>query len=806
MEASITARILIVEDQTIDAMSTSFSLKSVGVDVVGIAGDAETAIKLAEKYRPDIILMDINLGDSLTGIDVGRHIISKYAIPIVFTSAYSDDDTLSDALSIAPYGYLVKPFGNAMLRTAVKVALERKRIDDEMKDASLRLTIASNVAKLAVLEIDEMTKSIVIKSEQNHFSLPLNLSFDDFMILFPEEDKKALQSAMSNTQSFQTRLKVLNSEDEISWLQVTLTDVSMSDEGVRIGAIQDVTDLHQIENELFVSDRIIKEMQEGVLVFDADGTITKANSAACDLLGVAMDNLIKTLFFDYFPRERGSDKEGTVFVDDMREEMSIITVDGKRKHLVVSINVIEQGQHGRRVAILTDITALKSTESKLKYLAFTDPLTGAGNRNYLNQVIQSLQSESSEVALIFIDLDEFKLINDSYGHEIGDQVLRSCVSRMLVKIRETDKLIRFGGDEFVIVASDNKPIDLQRFAERITSVFEAPFVTSSAEFDITASVGIAIAKESICASDLLKHADIAMYQAKQLGKNNIVFFDESLTQDIEYRLFVQQGLRSAITSGEICAYFQPIVNTSGKVVALEALARWHVPGRGLIGPDKFIPIAERTNLIHELGLHMLGEGSMALQALESWGYNDIVININMSAVQLQNDNIVGAFEDVITRFALAPSRFTIEITESTLQSERAREVLAKLKQIGFKVSIDDFGSGYSCLSELAESIYDAVKLDRSLLPEFPIDSSSGERQATIIQNVIVLCKSLKVPCTLEGLESQEQVAFATNIGADSMQGYHFAMPMNLLALMEYMQTQHAVPRVVVEIAASVYVR
>jgi len=797
MEASITARILIVEDQTIDAMHTSFSLKSFGVDVVGIAGDAETAITLTEKYRPDIILMDINLGESLTGIDVGRHIISKYAIPIVFTSAYSDDETLSDALSIAPYGYLVKPFGNAMLRTAVKVALERKRIDDEIKDASLRLNIASNVAKLAVLEIDEITKSIVIKSEQNHFSLPLSLSLDDFMILFPEEDKKALQVAIDSTQGFQTRLKVVDSENEISWLQVTLTDVSMSEEGVRIGAIQDVTDLHQIESELFVSDRIIKEMQEGVLVFDADGIITKANAAANDLLDVTANSLIGTSFFDYFPRERDSDEDGLVFIDDVRKEMNIVTDDGKRKHLVVSINVIEKDQHGRKVAIITDVTALKSTESKLKYLAFTDPLTGAGNRNYLNQVIQSLQSESSEIALIFIDLDEFKLINDSYGHEIGDQVLRSCVSRMLVKIRETDKLIRFGGDEFVIVAADNKPIDLQRFAERITSVFEAPFVTSSAEFVITASVGIAISNESLCASDLLKHADIAMYQAKKLGKNNIVFFEESLTQDIEYRLFVQQGLRTAISSGEICAYFQPIVSTSGDVVALEALARWHVPGRGLVGPDKFIPVAERSHLIHELGLHMLREGCMALQALDSWGYSEIVVNINISAVQLKHESIVESFENMIAQFNLAPTRCVLEITESTLQSEQAREVLAELKHIGFRVSIDDFGTGYSCLSELAESIYDAVKLDRSLLPEFPIQSSAGERQATILKNVITLCKALNVPCTLEGLESNEQVAFATSIGADSMQGYHFAMPMSLLALMEYMQTQHAAPRVVV---------
>ena len=796
MEDLIVAKVLIVEDQTIDAMNTSFSLKSFGIDVVGIAGDAETAIKLAEKYQPDLILMDINLGDSLTGIDVGRNITSKYAIPIVFTSAYSDDDTLSDALSIAPYGYLVKPFGSAMLKTAVKVALERKRIDDEMSDTTLRLHIASNVAKLAVLEIDEITKSIVIKSDQSQFSLPVSLSLDDFMVLFPDDDKNALEQAIGSKKAFQARLKVVDNEHKVSWLQVTLTDLSLTDQGVRIGAIQDVTDLHQIESELLISDRIVQEMQEGVLVFDSDGVITKANSAAGHLIGVSSSSLIGKLFFDYFPRERDSDETGVLLKDGMREEMNIITEEGTRKHIVVSVNAIEHQQHRCLVAILTDVTALKSTESKLKYLAFTDPLTGAGNRNYLNHVIQSFQSESSHVSLIFIDLDEFKLINDSYGHEIGDQVLRSCVSRMLVKIRETDKLIRFGGDEFVIVSTDNKPIVLQRFAERLASVFESPFVTSSAEFVITASIGIAVANESTCASDLLKHADIAMYQAKQLGKNNIVFFDDSLTHEIEYRLFVQQGLRTAIASGEICAYFQPIVNTSGNVVALEALARWHVPGRGAIGPDKFIPIAERSYLIHELGLHMLKEGCMALRALDSWGYTAVVVNINISARQLGHEKIIDAFREVITRFALSPARVVLEITESTLQSKPARKALSELKDLGFRISIDDFGTGYSCISELAENIYDAVKIDRSLLPEFPIVSTSGNRQAIIIKNVIEMCKALEVPCTLEGLESLEQVSFATDIGADTMQGYYFAMPMNLLALMEYMQAKHAVPQIV----------
>ena len=270
-----------------------------------------------------------------------------------------------------------------------------------------------------------------------------------------------------------------------------------------------------------------------------------------------------------------------------------------------------------------------------------------------------------------------------------------------------------------------------------------------------------------------------------------IFLYESLSKNIEYRLFIQQGLKSAIQGKQIAAFFQPIVGEKGEILAVEALARWHIPSHGPISPDKFIPIAERTKHIHDIGLLMLDEVCFALKACETWGFFNIKFNLNMSAVQLQNDGVVGLFAERLDFHNIDPKRIVVEITESTLQSSKAREVLIKIKALGVIISIDDFGTGFSCISELADETYDAIKIDRSLLPAFPLQSKQEKRRALIIENVVSMCVKLGMPCTLEGLETVEQVLFAKKIGAKAMQGYYFTKPLSLVDLMEYLQAEQA---------------
>ena len=783
---------IIVEDQTIDALNASKLVEGLGMRVLGIAKSAEKVFSLLENEMPDLVLLDINLGGEETGIEIGQAITGSYGIPIIFTTSYSDDETIASALAVSPYGYLIKPYGRASLETAVHVAMERRRIEDDIRKTNSRFSMASSVAKLGVLEVDATSNSVIVNGVEELMNFPHSLSLESFYDLFPEKEIPKLKSAVHKKCNYRTMLQINADEDNTRWYEVVLSDVTMSEGRVQIGAIQDVSPMESVKSKLSIADKIISEIQEGVLVCDDAGIVLKANDAFCDMMEKAKEDVISQSAMSVFPSDRKDDPQPDMLTDGLRTEVTVVSDIGVRRHLVMSVTSLYQNSPKQFfVAIFTDITELKSSENQLKQLAYTDSLTGAGNRNYLNTIIDSYTSSNEPCAIVFIDIDEFKLINDSHGHEVGDEVLQSCVARLRTIVREEDKIIRFGGDEFIIVTSSILREELNGITKRLKTIFSEPFQTNMGNFRVTASLGVAVSSESMTAGELLKNADIAMYSAKRNGKNRVVNFDETLSKDIEHRLFIQQGLDNAIASKEISAYFQPIVDIHGNVLSLEALARWHVPDYGSVSPEKFIPIAELTQHIHEIGLHMLEEACIALRTLTSWGFDEIKVNINLSAVQLQKRGIVDAFKNVIDANNIDSSKIVLEITESTLQNSRARITLSKLKLLGFKVSIDDFGTGFSCISELADDIYDAIKIDRSLLPCFPLNDDGAKRRALIIENVISLCSSLNMPCTLEGLETSEQVSFARRIGATAMQGFHFAKPLSMFALMEYMQAHHA---------------
>ncbi|WP_161569406.1 EAL domain-containing protein [Alteromonas portus] len=783
--------ILIVEDNLVEAIHVKNALVEASMQVLGIAKTESELYSLVSKQVPDLILMDIDLGGADSGIEIAKNITAKFHLPVVFSTSYCDDTTISNALEISPYGYLVKPYGVLSLTTTIQVALERKKIEKALASSNRRFAMASHIAKLGILEVDISTQSVVIESVENLFDFPRKMTISKFLSLFPQEKEAELIEAMNTKSNYLTTLQLKIDGQPTKWFQVVLSDVGWSDDYVQIGAIQDISVLQSTQSNLSVADKIVSEIKEGVLVCDAAGLIIKANKSLCDMLGTNAESLISTHINNVFPKARKHDPRPDYLIDGLRTELTIVSEE-RRFHLTMSVTSFDVDDGDTNfVAILTDVTELKSSESQLKYLAFTDALTGAGNRNFLNNIVDSFSESCEPCSIIFIDIDEFKLINDTHGHEVGDEILRACASRFKATLRDNDSVIRFGGDEFVIVTSITCHKLLSKMTSRLNSSLKKMFKTTSGDFHITASIGVASSTESMSSTELLKNADIAMFSAKQSGKNSIVTFSESLSKNIEYRLFIQQGLKTAIQSKQITAYFQPIIGAKGEILAVEALARWYIPSHGPISPDKFIPIAERTKHIHDIGLLMLDEVCFALKALKSWGFSDVKFNLNMSAVQLQNDGVVELLAERFAFHHINPKRIVIEITESTLQSAKAREVLTKIKALGVTVSIDDFGTGFSCISELADETYDAIKIDRSLLPDFPLRTKQEKRRALIIENVVSMCVKLGMPCTLEGLESSEQVSFAKKIGAKAMQGYYFTRPLNLVGLMEYLQTEHA---------------
>lgn len=791
MTKIMTPSVVIVEDSLVEIMNIQNILAEADIQVLGTAINAEQLFALIEKESPDLILMDINLGSHESGIDIAKLVAEQFAIPIVFTTSYCDDTTISSALKVSPYGYLVKPYGALSLTTTILVALERKRIEHELASSNRRFAMASEMAKLGVLEIDSSSRSIVIESVDNLFDFPRKLTVEKFLSLFTDEQRLEVAEAIRLKTNYVTTLQLKIAGRETRWYQVVLSDVVWKKDYVQIGAIQDISILQHAQSNLTIADRVVSEIKEGVLVCDANGSIVKVNKALCEMLGCEPSELISQYINKIFPKERKHDPRPDYLIDGLRTDLTIVN-EGRRYHLVMSVTSFDNGSGETHfVAILTDVSDLKSSENQLKLLAFTDALTSVGNRNHLNNIVETFSESCAPFSIIFIDIDEFKLINDTHGHEVGDQILRTCASRFKAAIRQDDSVFRFGGDEFVVVTGTTCEKHLSIVTSRLSTCFSKSFKTSSGSFNISASIGVATSTGNISAVDLLKNADIAMFSAKQNGKNNTVVFNENLSKNIEYRLFIQQGLKSAIQNKQITAYYQPIIGAKGEIIAIEALARWYIPSHGPVSPDKFIPIAEHSNHIHDIGLLMLDEVCFAIKTIDGWGFSNVRFNVNMSAVQLQNSGVVGLFAERFAFHNISAKRVVIEITESTLQNEKAREVLAAIKQLGVTISIDDFGTGFSCISELADETYDSIKIDRSLLPEFPLETKSEIRRSLIIENVVSMCEKLGMPCTLEGLETVEQVNFAKKIGARAMQGFYFSKPLSLEELMEFLQAEFA---------------
>lgn len=785
-------RVLIVEDETIVAMNLVRMLEKLGIKTVGLASNEKDAVELSKEKSPDLVLMDINLGEGGSGITAAKKISKRGIAPVVYTTAYTDDATLNSAVTASPYGYVVKPYNIEHLKSVMMLALERYRIEQETKSNEKRLEMVTNVAKLGVLEFDENEDVLYFRGANalsSIFDCQNLIPRHDFMKLFPESEYGELEQAIKDKKSYRTTLRIQNHharEEGFTWYDIILSDVHLDDaKTVRIGAILDVTDEQLKKQSLIVSDVIIKEINEGVLVLDKQHNVVAANKAFCRMLGKEERELTGLPLANLVAQKRSTD----TLDDDIesqgayRTEVSLRHKEQNRTCLMSVTRLDDKIEPSHYVSVLTDITPIKESERKLSAMAFKDSLTGAGNRNYMSFLLNRAKQEEQKVALIFLDLDSFKLINDNYGHDVGDQVLIQCANLLFGIIRASDKLIRLGGDEFVVLSYDPDE-HLEVFANRLLDLFNKPFVTSAAQFKVTASIGIATTMDCAGIDDLLKSADIAMYKAKDNGKNSIAFFQDDLRRDVEYRLFIEQGLHDAINNEEITAHYQPIIDREGRVHAVEALARWCSPGVGTISPDKFIPIAEETKLIHDLGLKILREACIALKLIGERGLNELLIHVNVSNVQLMRPTMVSDFKKVIDEFDIDVRLIVLEITESTLHNHTTRHQLLGLRQLGFTISIDDFGTGYSTLSELKRPIYDFIKLDRSLMPT-QFDAENKDHK--IVKHLIAMCTDVGIPITFEGVESSEQVAFSYEMGCTWFQGYYFAKPMHLFELIRYLK-------------------
>lgn len=453
-----------------------------------------------------------------------------------------------------------------------------------------------------------------------------------------------------------------------------------------------------------------------------------------------------------------------------------------RWHEVRARNLLDHPAVSGVVINHRDVTEQRAYRDRLAHEARHDPLTGLANRRAfleaLDRALARARRHGGGVAVLFVDLDRFKLVNDSLGHGLGDDLLVEIARRLLTTVRTEDTLARLSGDEFTCVMGNlTHPADATRTAQRMTEALHAPVTVGGRQLVVTASVGVAVtltAEES--AQDILRHADLAMYAAKEGGRARTELFDEASTPQFVDRVELEAGLHSALARGDLEVYYQPaLCLATREVLGFEALLRWRHPARGLLPPATFIDIAEDTSLIVPIGAWMLDE---ACRTLAAWSerapeHASLVVGVNVSAVQLRHPDFMSHVARALDRSGLEPSRLAIELTESVLVAGQGSvETLAALHAMGVRLALDDFGTGYSSLSYLGRLPLDIVKIDQS----FVAGITSGGPNNAIVAAVISLAHSLGLVCVAEGVETPEQATALVSLGCRFAQGYLFGRP------------------------------
>lgn len=559
-----------------------------------------------------------------------------------------------------------------------------------------------------------------------------------------------------------------------------------------IGVSKDISARVRAQSQLRLFKRAVDSTANGVIIADilqADMPIIYVNSAFEKLTGYRSEEVIGHNCRFLQGRER--DMLATKQIRDAisrRQEYSVVLRNFRKDNsafwnrLFLAPVPDERGDINHYIGIQTDITAQKQYEQELAYNAAHDLLTGLPNRallkDRLTQSYQISQRNQQKVAILFIDLDGFKLINDSLGHLNGDEVLKQCSARISSCIRPGDTLARIGGDEFVLMLTDLSSADeVIPVTERILAAVAEPFNVAGQELHITASIGISISdNQQAEPMQMVQQADLAMYRAKQLGRNNCQWYSAELDVALSKQLNVRAQLKKAISNHEFELHYQPQIDAvSGDIVGLEALLRWPDQQGGFISPDEFIPLAEETGEIVPLSNWVLDNASRYNKSLIERGIATVVMAVNVSSIQFQRSNFVEHLQQALTTNGLDPRWFEIELTESVLlaNTEQVIVKLQQIKQLGVKVSIDDFGTGYSSLSYLKRLPMDKLKIDRSFIRDIVTD----KRDAAISKAIIAMAHHLDIRVIAEGVETEAQVALLRKNLCDEYQGYYFAKPM-----------------------------
>ena len=557
--------------------------------------------------------------------------------------------------------------------------------------------------------------------------------------------------------------------------------------------------LEAAADQLHEQSELLDKAQDGIFISDSERRILYWNKGAERLFGWSAKEVKGRQLADIFHQSRAAVSAALSSVSELGEwsgELSKCHKDG-RDLVVESRSTLLRGSDGSPRSVLTintDITDRKAAEAHTFHLAHYDFLTDLPNRLLLRERMEDALKKPSRdetaFALLLIDLDDFKTLNDTAGHDVGDVLLQNVAQRILSCVRKSDTAARFGGDEFVVMLeglsgdAEMAAAEAKSIGEKILRACEQPFQLDNYVYEGTTSIGVTVFHGTQISGDqLLKQADLAMYGAKSQGRNTMSFFDPAMEAMAVSRVTLLGEMKHALQNGEFELHYQPQLDSAGRVTGAEALLRWRHPLRGMIPPNEFLPLAESTGFIHTLGYWVL---ETACRQLASWthrpGMESVSLAVNVSIRQFQDSDFVPLVNQLISVSGVNPQRLKLEITESFMM-ESANETITKmiaLRALGIGFSMDDFGTGFSSLSQLTKLPLDQLKIDQSFIR----DLLSGEREASIVCTIIALAKSMKLSLIAEGVETEEQREFLHDQGCNTYQGYLFspALPASRLEL------------------------
>ncbi|PTR17221.1 PAS domain S-box-containing protein/diguanylate cyclase (GGDEF)-like protein [Nitrosospira sp. Nsp2] len=557
----------------------------------------------------------------------------------------------------------------------------------------------------------------------------------------------------------------------------------------RVWSFRDVTQRKQAEAYTAQLAAIVESSYDAIIVKDLNGIITSWNAGAERIFGYRADEIIGCSIFGLIPRDRLQEESRIMSLIKSGKpvdhfETVRLAKGGKLIDVSVTISPMKDsvGNVIGASKVARDITQRKEAQERIEHLAHYDPLTGLPNRALLADrikiAIAHADRYSHRLALLFVDLDRFKLVNDSLGHEIGDKLLKVVAERLQSSVRQIDTISRVGGDEFIVLLGQiDSPEDAARVARKIITALSQPHEIEEHELLVSASIGISIYPDSAKdASGLMRNADSSMYCAKEAGRNRYQFYSVELTSRATERLSLERDLRGAVERNEIFAVYQPQIELlTRRVIGAEALMRWRHPKRGFVPPASFIPVAEDTGLILPLGEHVLRESCLQARQWRAHCGTDLGVAVNVSAVQFRQEDFIDVVLRVLEETGLAAERLELEVTESVVM-QGVESVIQKMRILnaqGIKVAIDDFGTGYSSLSYLRQFVADRLKIDQSFVRDLPEDPDAE----AIVRAIVAMGRSLGLRVIAEGVETEAQARFLQGIECDEGQGYLYAKPM-----------------------------